>query len=338
MSTVAVGRSQTFVEPRVMILGAPRALAVWIIPLLYPLSLAAIAYSAALLRAGARDAVPLLTASIAWAIAGPFVGWLTLNYLDKNRLDRSQCRLVVHGAVLAAVTPPLYTALRQISSATLPAWYIASALAAAAALLPVPAPLSTPKFLRVHGYSAMLIALFALAHVTNHSLAIISLQTHSAVLHVLRVVYRERVIETLLVVAVLGQVCTGSTMAWKSYLRPANPIRNMQLLSGLFLAIFFLSHLFAVYHTRQKGIDTDFVWAIGGPEGLLGVHGSIGQVPRYPLSVLIVFVHLATQLRLRLPRVMSDKAARRIFYGVLATGGVAMVVVGAAACGVHLIP
>jgi hypothetical protein len=61
-------------------------------------------------------------------------------------------------------------------------------------------------------------------------------------------------------------------------------------------------------------------------------------VPRYPLSVLIVFVHLATQLRLRLPRVMSDKAARRIFYGVLATGGVAMVVVGAAACGVHLIP
>ena len=340
MSTVAVDRTQSLAERRATVLDAPRALIVWLIPVLYPFSLDAISHSAALLRAQAVGAVPqavlLVLGSIAWAVAGPLVGWVTLNYLDRNKLDRAQCRMVVHGALAAAATPSLYTALRQIRSVTLPVWYVTVALVAIAAFLPVPTALSTPKFRRIHGYSAMLIAVFALTHIANHSLGIISLSTHATVLHALRAVYREQVIETLLVLAVLGQVSTGSVMVWKSYLRSGTPIRNMQILSGLFLAFFFLSHLSAVYHTRQRGIDTDFAWAVSGPAGLLGVNGSAALVPLYTLSVLMIFIHLASQMRRRLPRVVSDRVAQNAFYGVLALGGVATLVIGAAACGVHL--
>ena len=340
MSTVAVGRAENLAARRTTVLDTPGALIVWLVPLLYPFSLEAISYSAALLRAQATGAVPLagvlLIGSIAWAVAGPFIGWVTLNYLDKNKLDRAQCRMVVHGALAAAATPSLYTALRQISSATLPLWYVTVALVAMAALLPVPTAFSTPKFRRIHGYSAMLIALFALAHISNHSLGIISLPTHAAVLHVLRLVYRQQVMETVVVLAVLVQSSTGLVMVWKSYLRSGTPVRNMQILSGLFLALFFFSHLSAVYHTRQRGIDTDFAWAVSGQAGLLGVKGSAALVPLYTLSVLMIFTHLASQMRRRLPRVVSERVAQNAFYGVLALGGVATLVIGAAACGVHL--
>jgi hypothetical protein len=270
-------------------------------------------------------------------MSGPLVAWLTLNYLDENKLDRSQCRIVVHGALLAAVSPPLFTGMRQISSSTLTAWYITAALFAAAALLPVPTAVSTVKFRRIHGISAMLIAAFALAHVFNHSLGIVSIQTHTAVLHVLRLVYRQHIIETLLVAAVLGQVCTGSVMVWKSYLRSGTPLRNLQILSGLYLAVFLVTHLYSVYTTRQRGIDTDFVWASSAPVGLLGKASAVPLLPRYTLAVLVIFVHLACQARWNLPRIMSDSAARKVSYCVMALGGITAAVIGVAVCGVHLI-
>lgn len=65
-----------------------------------------------------------------------------------------------------------------------------------------------------------MLATFALAHLFNHSLAIINLGTHTAVLHILRLVYRQNVAQTVLIAAVGVQVCTGLTMVWKYYLQP----------------------------------------------------------------------------------------------------------------------
>ena len=65
----------------------------------------------------------------------------------------------------------------------------------------------------------MLIALFAVFHISNNVLAIVSLDTHMAVMRVLRLVYQERLIETVLVGCVVTQALTGLTMVWKSRLR-----------------------------------------------------------------------------------------------------------------------
>ncbi len=337
MRTVAIATPQSHLDTRANVIGASRALLVWLAPLLYPLSLPAMFHSAELARSGVTLGVPLLAAAIGWSLAGPLAGWITLNYLDRNGIERSQCRVAVHGALLAAVSPPLFTGMRQISSATLPAWYVAITLVAVSAFLPAPASISTVKFRRIHGYSAMLLGTFAVAHVFNHSLGIVSIPTHTAVLHVLRLVYREHAVEALLVAAVATQVCTGLTMVWKSYLRPAASLRNLQLLSGLYLAVFLVTHLYSVFTTRQRGIDTDFVWASSAPLGLLGKAGSVPLLPRYTLAVLVVFVHLACQARWNLGRVMSDSAARNVSYGLMAIGGIAAATIGVAACGVHLI-
>jgi hypothetical protein len=284
---------------------------------------------------------PLLLLTIAWAVAAPVAGWLALNYLDANGLDRSENRLIVHGAFVAAMTPPLFTAVRQFSRASLraPAWYLVLVLAALAAFVPASDsanPASTVKFRRIHAFSAIMLATFAVAHVFNHTLAIVSLQTHTAVLGVLRLVYRERVGETILIAAVAVQVLTGLTMVWKSYLRRANPMRNLQLLSGLYLVSFLIIHVMAAFTARARGTDTNFAWASSAPAGLLGRMNSVAQLPRYSLAIVAVFIHLASQARWNLARFVSSAAARRVSYGVMALGGAAAAVIALAACGVHL--
>lgn len=337
MRTIAVTGAQA--SPRVGTIAALQALIVWSIPVLYPLSLSATFRSVEFMRTNVALGSSFVTLAIAWSVAGPVAGWLALNHLDRNGLDRTRNRLVVHGALLAAVSPPLFTAMRKINSNELIPWYLVTALAAMTALLPTSdsaTPVSATKYRHVHASSAIVLGIFALAHIFNHSLAVVSLGTNTAVLHALRLIYRQNVGQMILIIAVAVQVCTGLTMVWKYYLRRATVARNLQLISGVYLAVFLVTHLITVFTTRQRGIDTDFVWASHAPAGLLAQLSTVPLMPRYSLAVLAVFVHLACQARWNLRRVMSESAARKASYGVMALGGVATVVITLAACGVHL--
>ena len=280
----------------------------------------------------------LLALAIAWSMAGPVVGWLSLNYLDHNGLDRTRNRLVVNGAWLATVTPALFTAMRRISSNQLMAWYVLTVLVALAAFLPASdsvSPASATNFRHIHATSAIVLATFALAHVFNHSLAIISIGMHTAVLHLFRLAYRQNVGQTILIGAVAMQVCTGLMMVWKYHLRRSTPLRNLQLVSGVYLAIFLVTHLITVFTTRHSGIDTDFVWASHAPAGLLAGLSTVPLLPRYSLAVLAVFIHLACQARWNLSRAISDSAARKASYSLMAVGGITTAVISLAACGIH---
>ena len=337
MKTIAVESAAVGSQARTT--AAPHALLVWFVPILYPLSLSAIFRSVELTGVNVVLGSSLLALSIAWSVAGPVAAWLALNYLDRNELDRSRNRLVVNGALLAAVTPPLFTAMRRINSNQLMVWYLVTAFAALAALLPVSDSANfgaVTKFRHIHASSAIVVAIFALAHVLNHSLAIISLETHRAVLNALRFVYRQNVGQTILIAAVAVQACTGIVMVGKYYLRRATPLRNLQLISGVYLAVFLVTHLITVFTTRRAGIDANFIWASHAPAGLLAGLSSVPLLPRYSLAVLAVFVHLACQARWNLRRIISESAARKASYSVMALGAATTVVVSLAACGVHL--
>jgi hypothetical protein len=338
MRTVAVASPQASTRLRMDAL--PQTFIVWAIPILFPLSLPAIFRSAELTRTNAVLGTPILALAIASSLVGPVIAWLALNYLDRNGLERSRNRLLVHGALLAAVTPPLFTAMRKISSNQLVAWYVVATFAALTAFVPASNSVraaSSSKFRHIHASSAIMLATFAVAHVFNHSLAIISLETNRAVLNVLRLAYRQNVAQAILIAAVAVQVFTGLTMVWKYYLRRATPLRNLQLISGMYLAVFLVSHLVTVFTTRRSGIDTDFVWASHAPGGLLASLSSVSLLPRYSLAVLAVFAHLACQARWNLSRLISESAARTVSFSVMALGAATTFVVALAACGVHLV-
>ena len=338
MRTIAV--ASTHVSMQATTVGMPLAFIVWAIPILYPLSLPAMFRSAELTRTNVALGSGLLVLAIASSLVGPVAGWLALNYLDRNGLERSQNRLLVHGALLAAVTPPLFTAMRKISSNQLVAWYVTAACVGLSAFLPYSnsvSAVSSSKFRHIHATSAIVLATFALAHVFNHSVAFISLEMNRVVLNALRLAYRENIAQAVLIAAVAVQVITGLAMVWKYYLRRATPLRNLQLVSGLYLAVFLVTHLITVFTTRRSGIDTDFVWASHVPGGLLASFSSVSLLPRYSLAVLAVFVHLACQARWNLSRLISQSAARAVSYSVMGLGLATTVVVALAACGVHLV-
>src|SRR5215469_14418051 len=209
MRTVAVANADAGAQATTVMV--PLAFIIWAIPILYPLSLPAIFRSAELARTNLALGSSLLALAIASSVIGPVTGWMALNYLDRNGIERSRNRLLVHGALLAAVSPPLFTAMRRISSNQLVAWYVVAALAVLAAVVPVSHSAnaaSATEFRHIHASSAIVLATFALAHVFNHSVAIVSLGSNKAVLNALRLVYRQNVAQTILVASVAVQVLT----------------------------------------------------------------------------------------------------------------------------------
>jgi hypothetical protein len=337
MRTIAVASTPD--STRVAMVAMPLTFTIWAIPILYPLSLPAMFRSMELTRTNMALGSSFLALAIASSLVGPVAGWLALNWLDRSGLDRTRNRLLVHGALLAAVTPPLFTAMRKITSNQLVAWYVVAACVGLTAFLPSSNSVtaaSATKFRHIHASSAIVLATFVLAHVFNHSVAIISLEMNRVVLNALRLAYRQNVAQAVLIAAVAVQVITGLTMVWKYYLRRATPLRNLQLVSGLYLAVFLVTHLITVFTTRRSGIDTDFVWASHAPGGLLASLSSVSLLPRYSLAVLAVFVHLACQARWNLSRLISQSAARAVSYSVMALGAATTLVVALAACGVHL--
>jgi hypothetical protein len=189
---------------------------------------------------------------------------------------------------------------------------------------------------RIHGYAAVLIIAFALAHIANHAAAIASLNAHVAVQDVLRPIYRARIIEVALVASIVLQIVTGVAMTWRSHLRRTTPFRNVLAISGIYVAVFLGSHVLATISGRQNA-DTTFAWATGGASGLMTQPSIMYMLPYYSLSVLALFVHLGCQARWNLARVLPAALARWISHGLIATGALAAAVIALAACGVHVL-
>jgi hypothetical protein len=316
---------------------------IWVVPLIYPLAPPALTSSATLAQHGSLAGAVFFALSLTWAMAGPVAAVLLLNHLDDNGLDRREHRLAIAGAHLAAVTPPLHTGLLgwldlvNAAAFRIDAWYVLTVLFAVASVVIIPSnKSSTAVTKRIHAYSALLVGTFALAHVGNHATAIVSLGAHDAVLRALRPIYRTRVIEVLLIAAILVQGVSGVSMVWRTRLRRATNIRNLQAMSGLYLIVFFGSHLLATLRARQH-LDTTFSWATGGDAGLFwGRPASLGNLPYYTLAVVALLVHLGCQARWNLARIMPAADARRVSNALMATGVAVGLIVALAACGVHL--
>lgn len=270
--------------------------------------------------------------SYAWAVTGPVMAWFLLNEADRVRLNRAEHPQVVREAILAAIGAPFFVftgaALVWIHMAAyqVVVWYGLLAAVAAARWLPAAqmAPLARPLIERIHRTSAIILLLFGVAHIANHTAALDSLSAHVTVQNLLRTVYRQTPLEILLVLAALSQVWTGSRLVSRARWQQGTGLRNLQVLAGSFLGMFFISHLSGVFISgRLLGhVDTTFAWATGGPQGLLTNARSPEFVPYYSLAVLAFFLHAACAGRWSLTPALGKSAALRFCYGVIALGTV----------------
>ncbi|MGE8499838.1 MAG: hypothetical protein ACN6O6_20235 [Pseudomonas sp.] len=161
-----------------------------------------------------------------------------------------------------------------------------------------------------HGISGAVVALFIAFHLFNHLFGLFGPEAHAEMMDMGRTVYRSPLVEPLLVAALLFQVFSGLRLAWEWTSTASDFHRIFQIASGVFLSIFILGHLNAVFIFARTwaGIETDWAFATGAPTGLMLDPWSIRLVPHYALGVFFILAHLASGLRVVL---LAHGTARR---------------------------
>ena len=178
-----------------------------------------------------------------------------------------------------------------------------------------------------HGISAAVITTFAVFHLSNHLAGVLGGEAHLAVMRHLRVVYRQPAVEVLLGICVLFQVASGSVLLFRRMRRPAMGWAEiLQNASSAYLLLFFASHVSAVLRTRYlQYIDTNWIWLTA--DNLLTDPWSVRLVPYYFLAVLALAVHGACGLRWVLLEHGQQRMADRALVAIVATGGLAALVI-----------
>lgn len=290
--------------------------------LIYRPALRAISYTVA------HDSGPLVILAMAAAIGIPLTGLALV----------SRSTPAAFAGYLTIVIPPLVTATGGlIHVAAQGGYWTALAISVPTVLFGGGLALSISPggvLVRAHRITAIALAIFALAHLLNHLFALDSLAAHKAVQDALRVIYRNAMVEPLLVAALVAQAVSGVALTWRGRYRRGF-LNHAQAASGLFITVFLCSHVIATLVSGRAlaHIETDFLYASGGRAGLLHSPGSVTLIPYYFLASVAFFTHAGIALRRTLLRKRSPHA-NRVGAGVFALGVAVSVLILAALCGV----
>ena len=313
---------------------------VWLVPLLYPWSLQAL-FNSGRWAQEHFVFIPLVAISLLWACAGPFLAAFALNRMAADwRGERASTRVLVAGALMAAISPALYLLVARLNASLslgsgVWSWYAVIALASLAAWLPWPQVFySKARFSYVHRLSALILTVFVLGHVINQALAFISLPAYTAMRSVMRVASHEPAIYTLIVVAVGIQIATGVAMGLKN-VRAGAVARNLQAVSGWYLAAFLLIHVFSGLLVSQPPPATTTATAVN-QLNLLANARAVASLPFLLLGVTAFLFHVGVYARLAAMAYLADAWVRRLSYAGALVGTTVVVTVGLALFGIHV--
>ena len=123
-------------------------------------------------------------------------------------------------------------------------------------------------------------------------MGIIGPEAHIEWMDKLRVVYRNRIVESILLLAVIVQIYSGIRLFLETRKRKSKFYQKIQIWSGLYLAVFLLIHVGAVMAGRFiLGVDTNFYFGVAG---LNTFPMSIFFLPYYSLAIMAFFAHIAS--------------------------------------------
>lgn len=172
-----------------------------------------------------------------------------------------------------------------------------------------------------HGVAGVIVLLFVAFHLFNHLFGLAGPHAHSQVMELGRAIYRSSFVEPVLVVALLFQVFSGLRLGWNWSSVGSDNYRIFQVGSGVFLAVFILGHLNAVFIFARTyaGIETGWDFASGDPVGMIHDPWGIRLLPHYAIGVLFIITHLFSGLRAVM---LAHGAARSIANNIWLGGAV----------------
>jgi hypothetical protein len=322
--------------------------------LLYPFALEGFHTSVARIAEGASILSWLsAAASLALAFAMPLIAMLAaMSFSEIGRPTVAQLR-AKRAALLAVAAPTLFVfvgvVLTMLHDPVPDTWLWVACWAIALALLlrsdnsvpAVLAPRPIPAPLRVaHGVSALaLVMIFLTLHIANHLTFPAGEGTYNAVMKVFRHVYRNDILQPLVVALFLFQVGTGLFFVWHLTAAPSDRFRTFQIASGVYLAFYVLGHMDSVFIFARTylGIDTGWGFATGAPTGLVKDPWNIRLVPHYWLGAFFVLAHLAAGARaVMMAHGVSKALADRLMVGGAVLAGLVATVIMLGMCGMRV--
>jgi len=309
----------------------PRAIALaWLVPVLYPLVVPAIIAGSRSEDALARGALVVL--ALLLACAGPAVAVLVLRESPAGGPHANRLRVL--GSVMATITPSLFMLVAR-GGRRLDWWYAAIAAAALLALVPWPAPAgSTPRLKRMHRLASVLLGLFILGHIVNQSVGFVSVPSYAAMRGVMQLASEQSVSYVLIIAMVALQIFTGAAMGLKRVTTGVFA-RNLQAVSGWYLAVFLFAHVFSPYLARAAAAAP--VAQALTPPHLLADASAVAALPYYLLGVSAFLLHIGLYARLAALGWLAESSVRRLSYATAVVGAMVVVTVGLSLCGIHLI-
>lgn len=144
---------------------------------------------------------------------------------------------------------------------------------------------------RLHYFSGLTIAIFTGLHLCNHLISVFGANSHISFMDKIRFIYRNPIIETILLSAVLIQIFTGLNLFFSKRKAVKGQYEQMQIWTGLYLAVFFLIHVGAVFTGRYiLNLDTNFYFGVAG---LNTFPMNMFFIPYYGFAILSFFGHIS---------------------------------------------
>jgi hypothetical protein len=214
-------------------------------------------------------------------------------------------------AHVAFATPSLFVGFGNVANlwhepvAALIAWPVFWAAIAAAVLAPQRASRvwtlseSARKRLAIaHGISAsLIIGLFLAAHVANHAAGLWSGMAHLDVMKVARQLYRAPAIEPLVLALIAFQVTSGAILVRRRLRDRSDFFGALQSMTGVYVGLYFVAHLTAVFAARRAGTDTDWNWLTNHDHSMLTSLAGLRLIAHYWFGPVAIVTHLGCGLR-----------------------------------------
>ncbi|MEO7990247.1 MAG: hypothetical protein ABI663_11950 [Chryseolinea sp.] len=145
---------------------------------------------------------------------------------------------------------------------------------------------------KLHLLSGITITIFITLHLFNHTTSILGADKHIEIMNTLRHFYRNVLVETILLSAVFIQIISGLTLFKRNRKSAQSGFEKLHIWTGLYLALFFVIHLSAVFGGRIfLHLDTNFYFGVAG---LNTFPLNLFFIPYYGLAILSFFGHIAS--------------------------------------------
>lgn len=171
---------------------------------------------------------------------------------------------------------------------------------------------------KIHYITGAIIAVFITFHLLNHLLIIGGEEVHLEFMKAARVIYRNIIVEPVLLLCILVQVITGIRLVFKKWRHQESLFDRLQLISGLYFVYFLVGHTSAVIYCRFiLNLDSNLYF---GASGLNAYPLYFYFIFHYGLSIIFFFTHVACAHRNGIIKYVSQKTANIHAYGIIILG------------------